>query len=155
MYKLKFTRLQNEILRLLCIKCADSLSQREIAECLEVSATAISKSIGDLEVAKLVKYQRHRRMNLNLVSLDRENPDVIRMKQAVNLMMVHECGLSAYLKENSEKAVIIGPYAKGEDLTELDIACQGAKSLELGRFEEMLERKIIIHKYSGQEGIML
>ena len=43
MYKLKWTRLQSEILRLLCIKSGQILNLRGIANCLKVSPTAVAK----------------------------------------------------------------------------------------------------------------
>ena len=44
-YKLKFTRLQNEIFRLFCINAGKILNKREISLILKVSPTAVANSI--------------------------------------------------------------------------------------------------------------
>ena len=53
-YKLKFTRLQNEILRFLFIKSGESFNQRSIALSLGVSPTAVSNALELLEKENLV-----------------------------------------------------------------------------------------------------
>ena len=58
-YKLKFTQLQNEIFRVLCIKTGEKMSQRQIAKILKVSPTAVSKSIGHLEKEHLIKIDKN------------------------------------------------------------------------------------------------
>ena len=59
-----YTILQQNIFRLLCIKAGKKLSQRKIATLLEVSATAVGKSIKLLEKRKMIKVTRNTEMNL-------------------------------------------------------------------------------------------
>ncbi len=80
-YKLKFTRLQNEIFRLLCIKAGMSLNQRGIAGILEVSPTAVSKAIKGMEKEEMIKVEKSQTMNLISVSLNRDNPKAIALKR--------------------------------------------------------------------------
>ena len=57
-YKLKFTRLQNEILRFLCIKSGMSFNLRGLANHLKVSLTAVSKALKLLEKEELASVKK-------------------------------------------------------------------------------------------------
>ena len=78
-FKLKFTRLQNEIFRLMCIKAEEKLNLSDIAKNLKVSVTAVSKSILLIEKEKLIKIEKDKKMNLTQVSLDRGNKKTIQL----------------------------------------------------------------------------
>ncbi|MDE1848737.1 MAG: HTH domain-containing protein, partial [Nanoarchaeota archaeon] len=54
MYKLKFTILQLEILRFLCANAGKQFNARRLAQHLDVSQTAVAKSLPLLEDEKLV-----------------------------------------------------------------------------------------------------
>lgn len=155
MYKLKFTRLQNEIFRLLCIKVGKDLSQREIARKLNVSPTAVSKAIKGLEKEQIVKIKKDFKMNLSLTQLNRESPKVIGLKRAENLRMIYESGLIDFLEEKFPGTVIIlfGSYSYGEDTvnSDIDIAVIGAKqkNIDLEKFERILKKEIIINFYDN------
>ena len=72
-YKLKFTRFQNTIFRLLCIHAGESLNQREIAKLLGFSPTAVAKALPLLEKEGLVCVERSKTMNLTFIKLNRDS----------------------------------------------------------------------------------
>jgi len=157
-YKLKLTRLQNEIFRLLCIKAGKAINQRAIANALKVSPTAISKSLTTLEKERLIIVKKDSKMNLTLIELNRENPLAIGLKRAENLKMIYESGIIDFLEEKFPGDVIIlfGSYSYGGDYynSDIDIAI-GAKQKEvdLDKFEKMLEREININTYQNFKDI--
>jgi len=153
MYKLKFTRLQNEIFRLLCVKVGESLNQRTISKKLNVSPTAVSKALIDLEKENLITIKKDKNMNLNLVELNRDSEGVIDLKRIENLKMIHESKVINYLEELFPGSVIIlfGSYSYGEDTikSDIDIAIIGSKEKEMNleKFEKLLEKEIRINFY--------
>ncbi len=159
MYKLKFTKLQNEIFRLLCIKAGSSLNQREIARLLRVSPTAVSKSLPKLEHDGLLKVRRDKKMNLSSVELNREKPKTVALKRLENLKLVYESGLSDSIGDRFPGCTIIlfGSYSLGEDTvkSDIDVAVIGSKKkhADLTRFEELLERKINVQFYKDMKDI--
>jgi predicted nucleotidyltransferase len=155
MYKLKFTRLQNSILRLLYVRVGKSLNKREIAIQSKVSPTAVAKALQLLEKEKLVNVEKKTAMNLTEVSLNRDNPKAIYFKRIENLKLIYECGLLLFLEEQFPACPIIlfGSYARGEDTikSDIDIAIMNAKQKELNihKFEKLLERHINIQTYQN------
>ena len=153
MYKLKFTKLQNEIFRLLCIKAGMALNQRGISRLLKVSPTAVAKALPALKKESLVKIEKTQNMNLSSVELNRDNEKAIAFKRIENLKLIYESGLSMYLSESFPGCTIIlfGSYSLGEDTTDsdIDIAVIGSKEKEtdLSRFDKILERTVFIHYY--------
>ena len=159
MYSIKFTRLQNEIFRLLCIKANISLNQREIARLLKVSPTAISQSLALLEKENLIKVKKDRKINLMSIELNRDSEKAINLKRTENLRMIYESGLVGFLQESFPGCAIIlfGSYSRGDDIlnvneghkSDIDIAIIGTKGkeTELTKFEELLERIITINFY--------
>lgn len=152
-YKLKFTRLQNGIFRLLCIRAGSPLNQREIARLLGVSPTAVSKSLPGLESEGLAKTEKSKTLNLTLVELNRENPRAIGLKRAENLRLVYESGLADLLEERFPgcATILFGSYSLGEDTvkSDIDIAVVGSKRkhTDLTKFERLLERSINLQFY--------
>ncbi|MFH1801561.1 MAG: nucleotidyltransferase domain-containing protein [archaeon] len=153
MYKLKFTKLQNEIFRLFCIKAGALLNQRGIAKILKVSPTAVSKALPLLEKEDIIKIKREKLMNLFSVRLNRENPKIIGLKRAENLKLIYESGLVEFLEEFFPGATIIlfGSYSLGEDIetSDIDIAIINSKEKEinLSKFDKLLERRISLNFY--------
>ncbi|MBU4456395.1 MAG: nucleotidyltransferase domain-containing protein [Nanoarchaeota archaeon] len=153
MYKLKFTKLQNEIFRLLCIKAGMSINQRGIARLLKVSPTAIAKATKLLEKEGLVKVEKSKTMNLLSMELNRNNPNTIAIKRTENLNLIQETGIIGYLEENFPGCTIIlfGSYSTGEDTekSDIDIAIINSKGkeLDLSRFDKLLERTVFLHFY--------
>ncbi|MBI2109700.1 nucleotidyltransferase domain-containing protein [Candidatus Woesearchaeota archaeon] len=154
-YKLKFTRLQIEIFRILCIKTGEKLNQRNIAKLLKVSATAVAKSLPGLAKEGLVIMEKLKPMNLNLITLNRNNQKVLQLKRAENLKLLYESGLSDFLEEEFPGVTIIlfGSYSRGDDTvnSDIDIAVIGReeKKQNLNVFEKMLERKINLNFYKS------
>ena len=134
-YKLKFTILQMEVFRLLCIRAGEKLNQRQAANLLAVSPTAIAKSLPLLEKEALITVEKSKTMNLTLISLNREHPKTTCLKRAENLKLFYESGLAELLEEKHPGCTIIlfGSYAKGEDTTtsDIDLAIIGSKGKPL------------------------
>ena len=152
-YKLKFTRLQNEILRFLYIKAGESFSQNALARALKVTPTAISKALEELGEEELVTIEKDKDTNHLSIELNSQNPNILWMKRVENLKLLYESGLVGYLTEKFPGGTIIlfGSYALGEDTlnSDIDIAvigCSG-KKLDLSRFEKILERTIVVQHY--------
>jgi len=150
-YKLKYTRLQNSIFRLICIKAGTGMNQRSIAKALKVSPTAVAKALPALEKENLVTINKNKTMNLNTVELNREKATAL--KRTENLKQIYGSGLAEYLEDTFPGCTIIlfGSYSLGEDTidSDIDIAIIGskAKSISLAAFEKLLERTIYIHYY--------
>ena len=155
MYKLKFTRLQNGIFRLLCIKSGISLNQREIARMLGVSPTAVANALPDLEKEGIIKLVKGKNINLNSVMLDRESEKAVFFKRAENLKMLYESGIIQFLYRQfpGSAAVLFGSYSRGEDTlkSDIDIAVIGSKdkAVELEEFEKKLERSVSLNFYGS------
>ncbi len=149
--KLKFTTLGQNIFSLLCVKAGEKLSQREIAQSLKVSPTAVGKSLKTLLQKGLVKIEKTK--TINFVSFNRDEQKAVELKRAENLKNIYVSELSAYLGELLAGAAVIlfGSYSRGEDTkaSDIDIAVIGRKdkSLELERYEKILNRKINVNFY--------
>lgn len=94
-YKLKFTQLEQEIFSFLCLRAGEKLSQREIAQSLKVSPTAIAKSLKKLLDINFARIEKTK--TINFISLNRDKPLVIELKRAENLKNIYLSGLSDYL----------------------------------------------------------
>ena len=154
-YKLKFTRLQNEIFRLLCVKIGVGMNQREIAESLGVSPPAVAKSVVLLKRDGWINIEKSGRMNLMSIELNRDSEKVVGMKRVENLKMIYESGIVSFLEERFPGSVIIlfGSYAFGEDNMEsdIDIAVVGCKSkvVDLGKYDKFFEREVRVNFYDS------
>jgi len=154
-YKLKFTRLQEEIIRFLMKKTGEEFSLREIAKALKVSPTAISKAIKPLKKLITIKPSA---MNISLTQINRNNPYIIQLKKIQNQKEILESNLINILKETFPGTTIIlfGSYARGEDTinSDIDLAILGKeKIINLQEQEEYLERKINIQFYKNLDEI--
>ncbi|MBU3896629.1 MAG: MarR family transcriptional regulator [Nanoarchaeota archaeon] len=160
-YKLKWTRLQSEIFRLLCIRARQKLNLREISRFLKVSPTAVSNALLKLENNELIKVQKSEKMNLVSVELNRDSEKAINMKRVENLKLIYEFGLCEFLFNEFPGGTIIlfGSYSRGEDVyaeanenrSDIDIAIIGVKEKnpDLTKFNKMFERKININFYES------
>lgn len=159
MYKLKFTKLQNEIFRLLCIRAGDALNQRQIAKALGVSPTAVGKSLKLLEKEGLAIAEKAGSIRLISVQLNRDNPKAIEFKRVENIRMIYESGILEYLAERFPGCSIIlfGSYSSGQDRTgsDIDLAVMGTKGkpISIEKFENLYERRVSVHFYSDPKGI--
>lgn len=165
MYQIKWTRLQSEIFRLLCIKAGMNLNLRGIAKQLKKSPTAVSNALKDLEKENLVKVKKAETMNLLSIELNRDNQNAINMKRVENLKMIYESGLLEFLQDSFPGTTIIlfGSYSRGNDVyglneeqrSDIDIVVVGTKGKEikLTEFIKKLERVILINFYPSFKGI--
>ena len=162
MYKVKWTRLQAEIFRFLCIKAGQSLNLRGIAKPLKVSPTAISNALPELEIRGVIKVQKSKTMNLLSIELNRDDNKVIELKRVENLKIIYESGLSDFLFNEFPGCTVIlfGSYSRGEDVwigdteenrADIDIAIIGTKrkEIDLTKFDKMLERIVNINFYES------
>lgn len=162
MYKIKWTKLQAEIFRFLCIKSGQSISLRGIARSLKVSPTAVSNALKEIEKEGLAKVQKSKAINLLSIELNRDSKKAIEMKRAENLKIIYESGLSDFLFEEFPGCTIIlfGSYSRGEDTwvgeteenrSDIDIAVIGTKGKEINlvKFGKLLERIVNINYYDS------
>lgn len=147
-YKLKFTLLQQEILRLLSVKTGMLLNQRQIANFLDVSPTAVMKSLPTLEKEGLILIKQDKDTKRWSIELNRENHKIMQFKRNNNIRLIYESGLADFLEKEFAGATIIlfGSYSRGEDIinSDIDIAIIGRKdkNINLDKYEKELERKI-------------
>ncbi len=157
--KLKFTILQYEIFRLLCIETGTDINQRGAAKALFVSPTAVAKALKGLEKYALIKVERSKTMNLVSIRLNRDNPKAIALKRVENLKQIYESDILEYLEECFPGSTIIlfGSYSQGEDTvdSDIDIAIIGykEKDLDLSKYEKILKRSISLHNYTSLKEI--
>ena len=158
-YKLKLTKLQQEILRLLFVKAGTSLNQRQIANFLEVSQPAVMKALPALEKEDLIKIQQDKETKRWAIELNRDHHKVMQLKRADNLKLIYETGLADFLEKEFAGATIIlfGSYSRGEDIinSDIDVAVIGRKEkkAELMKYEKELEREININFYDSFKNI--
>ena len=156
-YKLKWTILEQEIFSLLCIRVGEKLSQREIAQILNVSPTAVSNSTRKLKDGNLIKIEKTK--TINFISFNRDEKRAIELKRAENLKNIYISGLSDHLEKELAGATIIlfGSYSIGEDTntSDIDIAVieRKDKMLELEKYEKILSRRININFYNSWKKI--
>lgn len=154
--KLKFTKLDNEIMEFLFRNPTTSFMGKEIANKVKVSQTAIAKSIGRLSKIGLVT--REKKILLS-IRLNRDDKDLFNLKRVYNLKSIYSRGLLDRLSKDSPGSTIIlfGSYSSGEDTEEsdIDLAIIGykEKKIDLTKFENKLQRKIQIHYFNNLKDI--
>ena len=154
-YELNLTNLQQRILRLLFVKSGKSLNALNIANFLNVSQPAISKSLPLLIKENYIIVEKDKDSGRYSINLNQENHKLIQAKRIDNLNLIYESGFGDFLEKEFAGATIIlfGSYSRGEDTinSDLDIAIIGRKDklLDLKKFEETLEREININFYKS------
>jgi len=148
--KLKFTSLQQEILRFLFQKAEKTFNARQLAITLKVSQTAISKSLPLLKKNKLIKVTKESgRLS---IKLNRENQKIFQAKQIENLRTIYESELTSSLENEfpGKTIILFGSYSRGDDISESDIdiaIIAPEKQINLKKFEKILSKKININFY--------
>jgi predicted nucleotidyltransferase len=157
-HKLELTVLQQRIFQLLCKRAGQKLNQQEIARTLHATSAGIAKALPPLIANDLVTIEKSSTMNLNLITLNRNQP-TMRLKQLENLRQIYSSGLLETLEEHFAGSTIIlfGSFARGEDTTrsDIDIAIIGVKqkSIDLSIFKQHLERPITLQYYSSLQKV--
>lgn len=148
--KLKFTLLQQEILRFLFRETEKSFNARQLSRALNVSQTAISKSLLLLKKNKLICVSKDSgRLS---IELNRNNQKIFQMKRVDNLRAIYESGLIDFLEDKflGSTTILFGSYSRGDDISksDIDIAIIGQeKEVNLKKFEKALFRKIVLNFY--------
>ncbi|MEK6917701.1 MAG: nucleotidyltransferase domain-containing protein [Nanoarchaeota archaeon] len=152
--KLKFTKLENDILEFLFRNPTSSFNGKEIADRLKVSQTAIAKSVKNLSKIGLVSVQKKILLS---IKLNRENKITFTLKRIFNIKEIYSSGLLKALSAEfpGSAIVLFGSYSLGEDTedSDIDIAIIGYKdkSIDLNIFERKIQRRVQLHffKESG------
>ena len=141
LYKPKFTRLQEEILRFLFVKVGMVFNAHGLAKNLKVSQTAVSKALKGLVKANLLDVEKDKESGRFSIELNKDNPSVFYMKRVYNLYALYESGLVDFLEDKFPGSVIIlfGSYAFGEDTvdSDIDIALNICRPIFAKCFEKM------------------
>jgi predicted nucleotidyltransferase/DNA-binding XRE family transcriptional regulator len=154
-FKLEFTVLESKILSYLCLRAGKKFTQRELAEVLDVSPTAVGKSLNKLENLIIIEKTR----TSNLISLNTSFREVILYKRNQNLSWLFRSGLFTFLETQLAGSTIIlfGSFSTGEDIhtSDIDLAVIGRKpkELELEKYERILHHKININYYESWDMI--
>jgi predicted nucleotidyltransferase len=158
-YKEKFTKLEREIIKFLCINAGNSYNQREIALALKVSPTAVANSLKNLEKQNIIKVNKGKNTKPQQISLNLQNNSVFFIKRVENLRVIYESGLAEFLFDNFPGSTIIlfGSYSLGEDSysSDVDMAVVGSsqKKIDLSAYENKLKKKIIIQFFDNFDKI--
>ncbi len=148
--KLKFTKLDNEIIDFLFKNPTTSFMGKEIAMKVRVSQTAVAKSVERLLNMGIVNREKKILLSINL---NRNDTDLFNLKRVYNLKNIYSSGLfdklSSYFPGST--IVLFGSYSSGEDTEEsdIDVAVIGykKKELDLIKYENTLQRKVQIHYF--------
>lgn len=155
-YKLKWTGVEQQIVKQLCTTPTTTYNAYELARILNVSPTAIgtaSKRLAQKEIATVYK-----KGTLH-IKLNRERKEVFQLKRIINLKEIYESNILNTLTEHIPGATIIlfGSYAHGEDTeqSDIDIAIIGytERKIILSTYEKKLNRAIQLHWFKKQADI--
>ena len=158
-YKEKFTKVEREIIKFLCINAGNSYNQRETALALKVSPTAVANSLKNLKKEGIIKLNKSKNTKPQQISLNFQNNSVFFIKRVENLRAIYESGLAEYLFDKLPGATIIlfGSYSWGEDSinSDIDMAIVGnnPKKLDISNYERRLSRKIVIQYFESFDKI--
>lgn len=128
------------------------LRVREIERTLKLPLPSVIKYCKDLEKEGLMK--RIKTGSVVFYAADRTNDVYLLEKKLFNIRQIHASGLLGYLKETLSNPVIVlfGSYAKGEDTETSDIdlyvGTPSGKSINLEKFDKLLQRNIQVFKYA-------
>ena len=154
-YKPKLTNLQQGIVRFLLNHTGESFTPRSLSLDLGVSQPAISKALPGLEMEALVLIRKDKKSKRLEVKLFENSLKIWKMKKVENLRMIYESGLLNELELYFAGSCIIlfGSYSLGEDSSgsDIDLAIIGPiqRNVDLGRYEELLNRPINLQFYKS------
>ncbi len=153
-YKQELTPLQEEILKVLCIRAGERLNQNMLAKRLDVSQAGISKALDLLNKLEYIIQEKDKEGGRWSIQLNRDNKDVIRLKRVINLELLYKSKIVEYLEEYfpGRTIILFGSYSRGEDVynSDIDIAIiSSKKNIDLVKFENMLDKKIVLNFYKS------
>ena len=146
--KLKFTKLEEDIIEFLFRNPTTTFNGKELAIKLKVSQTAINKSVRRLTKIELLELKKNVLLSIRL---NREDKDIFNLKKIFNLKEIYSSRIIEYLSEEfpSSTIILFGSYSNGYDTEESDIdICligYNQKSLNLKVFEKRLQRNVQVH----------
>ena len=129
------------------------LRVREIERTLKLPLPSVIRYCKEYEQEGILKTLKTG--NVIFYTADSANEVYLLEKRLFNIKQIHNSGLLNHIKETLNNPVIIlfGSYAKGEDTENSDIdlyiETPSKKSINLEKFEKILQRKIQIFKYDN------
>lgn len=127
------------------------LRVRWVERTLKLPLPSVIRYCKELEVEGILK--RIKIENIVLYASDRTNEVYLLEKKLFNIKQIHYSGLVNHIKEtlNNPVIVLFGSYSKGEDIETSDIdlyiESPSKKSIDLSKFEKILQRKIQVFKF--------
>jgi predicted nucleotidyltransferase len=165
-YKPQFSLLQQEILRYLIVRAGKSFNARGLARSLIRTQAGIIKAVPELEKQGLIKTKKDKDSGRWSIGLNRDRQETFEFKRTENLKMIYESGLAKFLEDSFPGTTIIlfGSYSRGDDVwaeedeghrSDIDIAVIGTKGkeIDLEKFDNLLEREVIINFYPSFKDI--
>lgn len=128
---------------------------RELARELKLSPFTVKRYLDLLVRENLI--QDEKRANLRYFKANIDNLFFKHLKIAFNIRLLLKSGLMEHLRENLvniSSIVLFGSMAQGKDdkKSDVDILIIGKKKyLDLGNFEEKVNKKITLHIFSWSE----
>jgi predicted nucleotidyltransferase len=157
--KLKFTKLEEEILNFLFRNPTSEFNGKELAKEVKASQTAVAKSIKSLFEKNIINLKKKILLSIRL---NREDEDIFILKRIYNLKNLYSSELVNELSKNFKGGSIsvFGSYASGEDTedSDIDIAIidNSKKKIEdnrLLKYEKKLQRNISLHFFKDLKSI--
>ena len=146
-----FTEVNNKILQFFFRHPSKTFYLRDLARQTKLSPAGALKSLRRLEERHLVIREKTRATDNFKVNL--ESKEFRNLKWLYNIYSIKSSGLNDFLNEKygfPEAIVLFGSYSKGGDVesSDIDLAIITKKelSLDLSKFEKLLERKIVLHE---------
>jgi len=139
---MRYSRTREDILELLFDNPSKIYHLREISRELEISVSAVSKALRELEKEKLIRLEK--KVILEIIA--DTNEKFRRLKRVNNIKKIYENGLFDFLNERYPFSLVIlfGSYSLGEDIekSDIDIYVDSKKEVDLSKFEKVYNRKI-------------
>jgi len=157
--KLKFTKLEEEILNFLFRNPTTEYNGKELANEVKASQTAIAKSIKLLSQKNIIILNKKIHLSIRL---NREDEEIFILKRIYNLKNLYSSCLVMELSKNfrGNTISVFGSYAHGEDTEESDIDISiigNSKNTfdnnSLSKYEKKLQRNISLHFFKDVNSI--
>ena len=129
------------------------LRVRQIEKTLKLPLPSVIRYCKELEKEGILKVAKTG--NVVFYTADRSNEVFLMEKKLFNIRQLYDSGVVDYLRIELHNPVIaiFGSYSKGEDTEDSDIdlyiETTARKSLDLGKFENIVKRKIQVFIYKN------